>query len=264
MSPVSINVSQIFVRYPDEEDAAGVLARHQESRPGLPSFLVARTSSPWLAVLAGDNAPSPEVAKSLSRALEASALWYGLAGNALAYRLIRYDYGRAVEKTLDPPEIFKPDASFPLPAYRDVEQVLHGRLRQEGIPPEYIYLFTEEVGAGTNPGRTDAVMVRAGRLEAFRHRVPRRGTDVARTLFDLYREGEQTVYDRLNLLGQFDRERAMLLFRTLEAVCLRRTLLPGWKVCYQASSARDPGLGRRLARACPAGGFSFRFEAAPE
>jgi len=261
---MSINVAQVFVRYPDEEDAAGVLARIQETHPGLPSFVVTRTPSPWLAVLSGDNALAPVVAQFLSRALEASALWCGLAGNTLAYRMIRYDYGKETVKTLEPPEIFRPDASFPLPAYHDAEQELYLALRRTGIPAEYIYLFAEEVGMGTNPGRTDAFTVRAGRAEAFRHRVPRRGTDTARTLFDLYREGEQTVYERLNLLGEFDRERALHLFRLLESVCRRRTLPTGWKVCYQAASARDPGLGRRLARAYPRGLHPFDFEASPE
>jgi len=262
MIPVSINVSQVFARYPDETDAAGVLARIHEKNPGLPSFVVVRTPSPWLAILSGDNAPAPVVAQVLSRALEASAFWYGLAGNTLAYRLVRYDYGKEAEKSLEPPEIFQPDATFPLPAYRDAEQELYLRLRQAGIPAEYIYLFSEEVGAGTNPGRTDALTVRGGRAEAFRHRVPRRGTDTARTLFDLYREGEQVVYDRLNLLGTFDKDRALLLFQTLQSVCLRRTMPPGWRMCFQAASARDPSLGRQLARVYPRGRFSFDFEAA--
>lgn len=258
---VSINISQVFVRYPDENDAAAMLARIQEDHPGLPSFVVARTPSPWLAVLSGDNAPAPVVAQYLSRGLEATAVWYGLAGNTLAYRMIRYDFGKEAQKSLEPAEIFKPDAVFPLPAYRDVEQELYLQLREAGIPGEYIYLFAEEVGAGTNPGKTDAFAVRSGRAEPFRHRVPRRGTDAARTLFDLYREGEQTVYDRLNLLGEFDKDRALLLFKTLDAVCRRRSLLSGWKVCYRAGSARNPTLARRLARAYPRGQYAFDFEA---
>ncbi len=261
---VSVNVSQVFGRYPDEEGAAGVRARIQGCHPGLPSFVVTRTPSPWLAVLAGDNAPRPVVAQALSRALEAQALWYGLAGNTLAYRMIRYDFGRESEKSLEPPEIFQPDASFPLPAYHDAEQELYLKLRQAGIPAEYIYLFAEEVGMGTNPGKTDAFAVRAGRAEAFRHRVPRHGTDSARTLFDLCREGEQAVCDRLNLLGEFHKDRAQHLFRILETVCRRRTLPAGWKIRYLASSARDPSLGRRLARVYPRGQFSFEFEASPE
>jgi hypothetical protein len=254
---VSINVSQIFVRYPDEKDAAEVLATYQQAREGAPSFVVARTPTPWLAVLAADNAPAPETAQLLSRALEASALWYGLAGNALAYRLLRYELGREAAREMEPAEIFRPDASFVLPEYRDAEEILYGKLRQASIPAEYIYLFMEEVGAGSRPGRTDAVVVRQGRVESFLHRVPRRGSDGVRTLFDLYKEGEQTVYEMLHLYGEFDEARARQLFGTLERVCRRRTLPPGWKVCYLAGSVRDPKLGRRLAAEHAKGRFSF-------
>src|SRR6185503_10139217 len=114
---LSINISQIFVRYPDEKDAAALLASKQDRTPGAPSFLVARTGTPWLAVCSGDNTPAPDTARLLSRALEGSALWFGLAGNALAYRLIRYDLGREVEKVLEPPEIFQPDVAPLMPVY---------------------------------------------------------------------------------------------------------------------------------------------------
>jgi len=257
---VSINVSQIFVRYPDEKDAAEVLSTYQQAREGAPSFVVARTPSPWLAVLAGDNATAPETAQLLSRALEASSLWYGLAGNALAYRLLRYELGRETERVLEPAEIYRTDASFLLPEYRDAEQILYGRLRQASIPAEYVYLFIEEVGAGSRPGRTDAAVVRQGRIESFLHRVPRRGADGVRTLFDLYKEGEQTVTEMLHLYGSFDEGRARQLFRTLEAVCGRRTLPPGWKVRYLAGSVRDPQLGRRLAATHAEGRYTFDLE----
>ena len=68
---MSINISQIFVRYPDEKDAAALLASKQDRSPDSPSFLVAKTGSPWLAVCSGDNTPSPDTARFLSRALEA-------------------------------------------------------------------------------------------------------------------------------------------------------------------------------------------------
>jgi hypothetical protein len=261
---VSINVSQIFVRYPDEKDAAEILARYLAAGGERPSsFIVARTPGPWLAVLAGDNTPAPEVAQLLSRALEAAAIWFGLAGNTLAYRLIRYAWGRRLEEIQEPPEIFRTEADFPLPEYRDVEEILYRRLRAEGIPAEYVYLFAEEVGAESSGGRAHAAVVRAGTVEPFAHRVPRRGADAVRTLFDLYKEGEQVVYEMLHLRGTFDEGRAERLLRTLEDVCRRRTLPPGWKVRYLAGSARDPELGRRLAAAHAKGRFSFELEPPP-
>lgn len=261
---MSINVSQIFVRYPDWKDAAEVLADYQHRSHGVPSFVVTRTSSPWLAVCAGDNAPAPEAAQVLSRALEASAIWYGLAGNALAYRVIRYGLGRETEKVLEPAEIFKPDAEFVLPAYRDAESELYQRLRGAGLPPEYLYLFVEEIGvSGGPPGPADAATVREGSVAPFRHRVPRRSSDRVRTLFDLYREGEETVYEMLHLHGEFEEARAQQLLRTLEEVCRRRTLPPGWKVRYLAGSVRDPRLGRLLAGLHGRGRFSFELAPPP-
>lgn len=261
---MSINVSQIFVRYPDEQDAAEVLAGYRTQRDERPeSFIVARTPGPWLAVLAGDNAPAPGVAQILSRALEAAAIWFGLAGNTLAYRLIRYAWGRAVEEIQEPPEIFQPETTFPLPEYRDVEEILYRRLRLEGVPGEYVYLFAQEVGASHDPGRTDAAVVREGSIERFLHRVPRRDADGVRTLFDLYKEGESVVYEMLHLRGTFDPGRAQKLLRTLEEVCRRRTLPPGWKVRYLAGSVGDPELGRRLAAVHAQGRFSFELEPPP-
>lgn len=255
---MSINLSQIYVRYPDEKDAAGVLADLQRKTAASVSYIVTRTPSPWLAISAADNAPAPETARVLARALEASALWYGLAGNTLAYRMLQYDLGREVAKVLVPEEIFQPQATYVLPVYRDVELELHRRLREIGIPTEYVYLFSEEIGIqGPEGGPTDAATVREGSVELFRHRVPRRGSDTVRTLFDLYKEGEETVYEMLHLHGEFDETRAQALFKTLEEVCRRRSLPPGWKVTYMAGSVRDPQLGRRLAGAHSKGRYSF-------
>src|SRR5262249_35574598 len=156
----------------------------------------------------------------LSRALEGGAIWFGLAGNTLAYRLIRYELGREVEKTLEPPEIFQADAARMMPAYRDVEAELYGKLRGSGIPLEYIYLFMEEIGVwGGDPGQTDAAVARSGSIENFVHRVPRRSVDAVRTLFDHHKEGEQTVYESIRLQGAFDNSRAKQLLQTLEQIC---------------------------------------------
>lgn len=262
---MSINVSQIFVRYPDEQDVAEVLAELQRrAPPGGPSYVVVGTPSPWIAVAARDNAPAPDTARSLSRALEATAIWYGLAGNTLAYRFIRTELGRETDKALVPEEIFKPEATYVLPAYRDVEQELHRRLRDAGIPPEYIYLFVEEIGvSGGKKEAPDAAAVRDGAVEPFRHRVPHRGSDGVRTLFDLYKEGEETVYEMLHLHGAYDETRAEQLFRTLEQVCRRRSLPPGWKVRFMAGSVRDPALGARLASAHSRGSYSFELTPPP-
>ncbi len=255
---MSINVSQIFVRYPDEKDVAALLASRQDRGPGATSFLIARTGTPWLAVCSGDNAPSFDTARHLSRALEGTALWFGLAGNALAYRLIRFDLGREVEKTLEPPEIFTADGAQIMPAYRDVEAELYGKLRGFDIPQEYVYLFMEEIGvSGGDPGRTDAAVVRNGTVENFVHRVPRRSVDAARTLFDHHKEGEQTVYESIRLQGAFDNGRAKQLLQTLEQVCRRRSLPPGWRIRYVLDPEVPSDFVMRLLAVHAAGKFSY-------
>jgi hypothetical protein len=255
---LSINISQIFVRYPDEKDAAALLASKQDRSPDSPSFLVAKTGSPWLAVCSGDNTPSPDTARFLSRALEASSLWFGLAGNALAYRLIRCELGREVEKVLEPPEIFQTAGAPQMPAYRDVEAELYSRLRGLGIPQEYVYLFMEEIGvSGGDPGRTDAAVVRGGVVENFVHRVPRRSVDTVRTLFDHHKEGEQTVFESIRLQGEFDNGRAKQLLQTLEKMCRRRSLPPGWKVRFVLEPEFDADFAMKLAAVHAAGKWSF-------
>ena len=254
---MSINLSQIYVRYPDERDVAALLAPRQDSS-GTPSALVARTGTAWLAVCSGDNAPSPDTAKHLSRALEATAVWFGLAGNSLAYRLIRYDLGREAEKTLEPPEIFQAEPAAVMPAYRDVEQELYVKLRGLGLPLEYVYLFMEEVGvSGGSPGTTDAVLVRNGGVEQFVHRVPKRSVDEVRTLYDHYKEPEQTVIESLRLQGAFDHARARQLLQTLEAICRRRRLQPGWKIKYRLEPDLDVDFVMRLIAVFAAGKFSY-------
>jgi hypothetical protein len=255
---VSINVSQIYVRYPDEKDVASLLAGRQDRTPGSPSALVARTGTAWLAVFSGDNAPSPETARHLSRALEGAVLWFGLAGHALASRFIRYDLGKETEKTLEPPEIFQGEPATVMPAYRDVEQELYFKVRGLGIPSEYIYLFMEEIGvSGGSPGTTDAVVVRNGTVEQFVHRVPRRSVDEVRTLYDHHKEGEQTVFETLRLQGAFEHGRARQLLQTLEAMTKRRRLPPGWKIKYRLEPELDPDFVMRLVAVFAAGKYSY-------
>lgn len=257
---MSINVSQIYVRYPDEKDVAALLASRQDRAPGAASFLVARTGTAWLAVCSGDNAPSPETAKHLSRALEGTCVWFGLAGTALASRYIRYDLGREAEKVLEPPEIFQPEAEAGgvMPAYRDVEQELYTKLRGLGVPQEYVYLFMEEIGvSGGDPSRTDAVMIRNGNVEQFLHRVPRRSVDEVRTLFDHHKEAESVVFETLRLQGEFEHGRARQLLQTLEAMTRRRRLPPGWKLKYRLEPELDPDFVMRLIAVFAAGKFSY-------
>ena len=258
---MSINISQIYVRYPDEKDVAALLATQQDRAPGSPSYLVARTGTPWLAVFSGDNSPSPEKARHLSRALEGVAIWFGLAGNALAYRIIRYDLGRESEKILEPAEIFGGEAATTMmPAYHDVEADLYSRLRGIGIPQEYVYLFMEEIGvSGGTPGTTDAVVIRAGGVEQFVHRVPRRSVDAVRTLYDHHKEGDQTVYEAIRIQGIFDHGRARQLLHTLEVMCKRRSLPPGWRVKYRLEPDLDPDFVMRILAIHAAGKFSYDF-----
>ena len=260
---MSLNLSQLFVRYPDPKDAAEVVLDHHLKRAPETSFVVTATGSPWLSICSGDNGAPPELGQLLSRALEAQAVWYGLAGHTLAYRVLRWNLGKEVERVLEPAEIFSPDGPPKLPAYRDVEDELYRKLRALEIPAAYAFLFVEEIGvSGGDPGQPDAATVRRGGIEAFRHRVPRRGEDRARTLFDLYKEGEQVVYENLRLHGAYDEARARQLFQTLEAICRRRTLPPEWAVRFLVTAPGDPGLGERLAEAHRAGRYSFEWAVA--
>lgn len=257
---MSLNLSQIYVRYPDYRDAAEVALDYHRKHAPETSFVVTATGSPWLAVCSGDNGTPPELAQLLSRALEAQALWYGLAGHTLAYRLLRWNLGTETERILEPAEIFSAEGASVLPAYKDVEDELYRRLRSLEVPAAYAYLFVEEIGvSGGDPGEPDAATVRRGDLESFRHRVPRRGEDRARTLFDLYKEGEQAVYENLRLHGGYDEGRARQLFKVLEGICRRRTLPPDWAVRFLVTTPGDPGLGEKLARAHAAGRWPFEW-----
>jgi hypothetical protein len=259
---MSINLNQIFVRYPDPKDAAELLLEIQRRKMPAQAFVVTTTGGPWLAVLGGDNTLPQEVAPFLSRALEAQALWFGLAGNTLAYRLIHYDLGREVERILEPAELFTPDGPLVLPAYKDVERELHKKLRALGVPGDYVYLFAEEVGvSGGDPGTPDAAAVRQGSIEAFRHRVPRRGDEQVRTLFDLHKEGDQRVFESLTLHGAWDEERGRGLLKTLEGICGRRELPPGWTVRFLLSCAKTPDTAVNLLKMHAQGRSSFEMGA---
>ena len=260
---MSINLNQIFVRYPDPKDAAELLADFQKKKMPGHSFVVARAGDGWLAVVGGDNTLPPEAAPLLSRALEAQAIWFGLAGNTLAYRLLRYDLGREVERLMEPPEIFTPEGPHIMPAYKDVEDELYRKLRSYGIPREYIYLFVEELGvSGGTAGEPDAAAARPGGVETFRHRVPRRGEDGVRTLFDLYKEGDQRVYETLTLHGAYEEKRAAGLLRTLAGICRRRSLPNDWTVRFQVGSPKEPATAAQVLALHAKGSHTFEMEEA--
>jgi hypothetical protein len=260
---MSINLNQVFVRYPDPKDAAELLSDFQKKKLPGHSFVVARAGEGWLAVVGGDNTVPPEVAPLLSRALEAQAVWFGLAGNTLAYRLLRYELGREVERALEPEEIFTPEGPLLLPAYKDVEDELFRKLRGYGIPREYIYPFVEELGvSGGTAGEPDAAAARKGGVELFQHRAPRRHEEGARTLFDLYKEGDQRVYETLTLQGSYEESRAARLLRTLAAICRRRTLPEGWAVRFQVASPKEPATAAQVLELHAKGKHPFEMEEA--
>ncbi|HYE97986.1 MAG TPA: hypothetical protein VEJ18_03700, partial [Planctomycetota bacterium] len=116
---MSLNLSQLYVRYPEPKDAAEVLLDYHQTRAPESSFVVTSTGSPWLSVCSADNGMPPDLGPLLSRALEAHAVWYGLAGHTLAYRLLRWHLGRETERVLVPEEIFSAEGARILPAYRD-------------------------------------------------------------------------------------------------------------------------------------------------
>ena len=181
---------------------------------------------------------------------------------AIGWRHFRSQYLDAnpflQEKTLEPPEIFQAEGAQIMPAYRDVEAELHGKLRALGIPHEYLYLFMEEIGvSGGDPGRTDAAVVRNGSIENFVHRVPRRSVEGVRTLFDHHKEGEQAVYESIRLQGAFDNARAKQLLQTLEQICRRRSIPPGWKVRYVLDPEVAPDFVMRLLAVHAAAKFSY-------
>jgi len=111
--------------------------------------------------------------------------------------------------------------------------------------------------SGGDPGRTDAAVVRNGSVETFVHRVPRRSVDEVRTLFDHHKEGEQSVYESIRLQGAFDNSRAKQLLQTLDQICKRRSLPPGWKIRYVLDPEVDANFVMRLLAVHAAGKFRY-------
>jgi len=248
---VSLNLSHVFVRYPDVKGVGQALepwlAARLKSQSDLPRHVCVPTGSPWIGVFATGNASPVELAEHLSRALEAHALWFGLSGRALAYRFRRLQHGRTLDDTLVPPELFARDDVFRLPPYPDAEEELALRLRKEGVPDAYVFAMAEEFGASAR-GEPDAVVVAPApwsesglQQEPFAHRMPKRPPGT-RTLFERFDEEKTTVADSVVLRGTFDEERARALLFTLQRMTLRRTVQPGWTVRYELESPQGPAL----------------------
>ncbi len=251
--PVTLNLSQVFVRYPSVDDAASTLIKFFSSRAtaeqDVPQHILLKTPTPWIAVHAWGNNAAPEAAEYLSRVLEAQAVWFGLAGRVLAYRLRHYQHGRKTDEAQSPPEIFGAPEPFALPAYVDAERDLLAKLGD--LPANYVYLRADEIGMDPD-GEPDAIALLAAPWKEkgfdskrFRHRPPR-ATSGIRTLFDRQDSEKQVVADEVVLRGTWDEERGRGLLALLESMAKRRAIPAGWKYVYVLSSAAGPALLKPL------------------
>ncbi len=268
---VTINLSQIFVRYPSAADTAGALEKMLASRAKgeqeTPQHVIVETGTPWLAIVAWGNNAAPETAEYLSRALEAQAMWFGLAGRVLACRLRKYQHGKRIDEWTSPPELFGAPEPFALPAYVDVEAMLISKLIDDGLPAAYLYLRADELGMSPRTGDSaaDAIALLAAswkesglEQKAFVHRRPRRGAGLVRTLFDRFDEAKQVVADDLHLRGTWDEARGKSLLALLQSMMNRRQIPEAWKYVYilPASEIAQP-LGALFAREKAGMGLSY-------
>ena len=245
---MSLNLAHAFVRYPDiaaaASTAAGYLAGEAKERGSAPRTILVSTAGGWIGAYAEGNNLGPGVAQYLSRALEADAIWFGLAGRSLAYRVQRFKLGKRVEETTDPADLFAPEGPASLPLYPDAEHEVFTRLGKAGIPEPYRFLHAEELGAKPS-GTTDAVQIRiAGpdvEEQPFAHR-PLAAPSGLRSLFDRFDEEASVVEDDLLLRGAFDPERARALFGTLGRISARRRPPTGWTFRFAVESPTGPAL----------------------
>lgn len=273
---MTLNLSQVFLKYPDVFGAAGALRLHLASRAksdqDVPQHILAATGTPWLALFAWGNSASPEIAEYLSRALECHATWFGLAGRSLAYRVRRFHLGRRTDEINSPPELFGQPEPFALPAYVDVEKELLDLLLRDGLPPHYLYLRAQELGISGEAGDPDAVAVldapwSEARVEEkrFLHRKPRREGRAPRTLFDRFDDEKQVVVDEVVLRGTWDDARGRSLLLLLKSMAQRREIPPGWRYVYLLAGSAGPALlkplGELFAREkASLGGFELSVE----
>jgi hypothetical protein len=245
---MSLNLAHAFVRYPDVFGAAsmasGYLAGELKERGSGPRTILVATPGPWIGVYAEGNNLGPGLPQLLSRALEAEAVWFGLAARSLAYRIQRFRLGKRVEETTEPSGLFGPEGPGLLPLYPDAEQEVFARLGQSGIPEPYRFLHAEELGARRS-GPPDSVQIRVGpegaEEQPFAHRTPT-GPAGLRTLFDRFDEAASIVEDDLVVRGTHDPERGRALFATLRKITARRTPPPGWTFRYAIESPEGGAL----------------------
>jgi hypothetical protein len=162
---VSINISQIFVRYPDEKDVAALLAAQQDRAPGSPSFLVA---APARFGCAGDNAPSPTPRSTCRARWKAPA-----CGSAWREPRRQPPYplrpGRE-EKVLQPPEIFQPDGDRrSCPPTATSSRSFYTKLRGLGIPQNTSTSSWRRSALGRRSVAHRRGMIRTGNVEQFLH-----------------------------------------------------------------------------------------------
>ena len=245
---MSLNLAQAFVRYPDVAGAASTAAGYlagsaKELGSRLRMVLVAAPGA-WIGVYAEGNNSAPGIAQYLSRALEAEAVWFGLAARSLAYRLQRFKLGKRIQERTEPPGLFGPDGPGALPIYPDAEQDVYVALGEAGIPEAYRFLHAEDLGAKPS-GTSDAVQIRVGpegaEEQAFAHRPPSARPGI-RTLFDRFDEEASVVEDDLVLRGSFDPERARALFGTLRKIHGRKRPPPGWTYRFAVESPEGAAL----------------------
>ncbi len=241
---VSLNLSQVFVRYPDVKDAAeaveGWLAARLAAGGDVARHVCVPAGSGWIGLYAAGNTSPPELAEHVSRVLEAHATWFGLSARALAFRHRRYHLGRMTDDTLVPQELFGAGDDFKLPSYADVEQELFERLKKD-VPEAYVFAFAEEFGASAR-GEPDAVVVarapwseRGVSREPFAHRLAKRPAGV-RALWDEFDEEAKTVTDAVVLRGTYDEGRAASLLQLLQKMVIRRSVPEGWKPRFRPES----------------------------
>jgi hypothetical protein len=244
---MGLNLAQAFVRYPDVAGAASTAAGYlaasaKELGSNLRIVLVA--TGPWIGVYSEGNNSAPGIAQYLSRALEADAIWFGLAARSLAYRIQRFKLGKRTEEKTEPPGLFGPDGPGLLPIYPDAEQEVYDALGKSGIPDAYRFLHAEDLGAKPS-GTNDAVQIRVGpegaEEQAFPHRPPAARPGI-RTLFDRFDEEASVVEDDLVLRGSFDAERARALFGTLRKVHGRKRAPSGWAYRFAVESSEGAAL----------------------
>ena len=246
---MSLNLAHAFVRYPDVlgagSAAAGYLAAEVKERGSSPRFVLVAAPGPWIGVYAEGNNIAPGLAQYLSRALEAEALWFGLAGRALAFRIQRYKLGKRIEERTEPPGLFSPEGPGLLPVYPDAESEIFAWLDKAGIPEAYRFLHAEELGARSS-GPPDAVQIRVGpdgaEEQPFAHRGPATPSLGIRTLFDRFDEANSIVEDDVVLRGTHNPERAQALFKTLGRIHARRRPPSGWTFRFAVESPEGAAL----------------------